>query len=101
VQGGQLAQLVVADVVTDRGDRRGAPVAVADRGDGLALLLQLDHRPGVLHRARQRLLAQHVLARRPTSASAIGRCSALPTTMLTASIDGSSATASQLGSAFS
>ena len=36
-----------------------------------------------------------------TSASAIGRCSALPTTMLTASIDGSSATASQLGSAFS
>ena len=36
-----------------------------------------------------------------TSASAIGRCSALPTTMLTASIVGSSTTASQLGSAFS
>ena len=36
-----------------------------------------------------------------TSASEIGRWRALPTTMLTASIDGSSATASQLDKAFS
>ena len=64
VQRGQLAQLAVADVVADRGDRRGTPVAVPDRGDDLALLLQLHHRLGVLHRPRQRLLAQHVLAGR-------------------------------------
>ena len=62
VEGGQLAQLAVADVVADRGDGRGPAIAVADGGDGLAGLLQLDHRPGVLHRPRQRLLAQHVLA---------------------------------------
>ncbi len=36
-----------------------------------------------------------------TAASAIGRCSALPTTMLTASIDGSPTTSSQLNTAFS
>ena len=63
VQGGQLAQLAVRMWSRIAAIAGRAPVAVADGGDDLALLLQLDHRPGVLHRPGQRLLAQHVLAR--------------------------------------
>jgi hypothetical protein len=60
----QVAELAALHLVADGGDRGVAAVRVPDRGHDVRALLQLDHRPGVLQGAGERLLAQDVLAGR-------------------------------------
>ena len=59
----QVAQRARGEFAPDHLDRGRAAVGVADGGDRVGLLRRGDHRLGVGERARQRLLAEHVLAR--------------------------------------
>ena len=59
----QLAQRARGQLAADRLDRGGAPVGIADGGDSVTAFGGGHHCLGVGERTRQRLLAQHVLAR--------------------------------------